>query len=75
MFQQPVRVIRGVVTGFERLGTSGDETHYALTLQPRTALLNRSHQNAIYQTSPFRRLWKKSSASATACAVRIFCSR
>ncbi len=37
------------MTGFERLGTSRDETHYALTLQPRLALLNRSHQNAIYQ--------------------------
>lgn len=47
--QQPVRVIQGVVTGFERLGTSRDETHYALTLQPRLALLTRSHQNAIYQ--------------------------
>lgn len=47
--QHPVRVIQGVVTGFERLGTSRDETHYALTLQPRLALLNRSHQNAIYQ--------------------------
>ncbi|MEQ3477052.1 type VI secretion system tip protein VgrG [Klebsiella variicola] len=47
--QQPVRVIQGVVTGFERLSTSRDETHYALTLQPRQALLNRSHQNAIYQ--------------------------
>lgn len=47
--QQPVRVIQGVVTGFERLSTSRDETHYALTLQRRLALLNRSHQNAIYQ--------------------------
>lgn len=47
--QQPVRVIQGVVTGFERLSTSRDETHYALTLQPRLALLNRSHQHAIYQ--------------------------
>ncbi|MEI1271997.1 type VI secretion system Vgr family protein [Klebsiella pneumoniae] len=47
--QQPVRVIQGVVRGFERLSTSRDETHYALTLQPRLALLNRSHQNAIYQ--------------------------
>lgn len=47
--QQPVRVIQGMVTGFERLSTSRDETHYALTLQPRLALLNRSHQNAIYQ--------------------------
>ncbi|HHQ5391595.1 TPA: type VI secretion system Vgr family protein [Klebsiella michiganensis] len=47
--RQPVRVIQGVVTGFERLGTSKDETRYALTLQPRLALLDRSHQNAIYQ--------------------------
>ncbi|QZY82330.1 type VI secretion system tip protein VgrG [Klebsiella sp. CTHL.F3a] len=47
--QRPVRVIQGVVTGFERLGTSKDETHYALVLQPRLALLDRSHQNAIYQ--------------------------
>lgn len=47
--QQPVRVIQGAVTGFERLSTSADETHYALTLQPRLVLLDRSHQNAIYQ--------------------------
>ena len=47
--QQPVRVIQGVVTGFERLSTSKDETRYALTLEPRLALLDRSHQNAIYQ--------------------------
>lgn len=47
--QQPVRVIQGVVTGFERLSTSKDETHYALSLTPRLALLDRSHQNAIYQ--------------------------
>lgn len=47
--QQAVRVIQGVVSGFERLSTSKDETCYALTLQPRLALLGRSHQNAIYQ--------------------------
>ncbi|MCU3020863.1 type VI secretion system tip protein VgrG [Enterobacter hormaechei subsp. hoffmannii] len=47
--QQPVRVIQGVVTGFERLSTSKDETRYALTLEPRLALLDRSHQNSIYQ--------------------------
>lgn len=47
--QQPVRVIQGVITGFERLGTSKDETRYAVTLEPRLALLSRSHQNAIYQ--------------------------
>lgn len=47
--QQPVRVIQGVISGFERLSSSKDETHYAVTLQPRLALLDRSHQNAIYQ--------------------------
>ncbi|VEA66596.1 Uncharacterized protein conserved in bacteria [Serratia plymuthica] len=47
--QQSVRVLQGVVSGFERLSTSKDETHYALTLQPRLALLDRSHQNVIYQ--------------------------
>ncbi|WP_448885140.1 type VI secretion system Vgr family protein [Citrobacter telavivensis] len=47
--QQAMRVIQGVVSGFERLSTSKDETHYALTLQPRLELLDRSHQNAIYQ--------------------------
>jgi type VI secretion system secreted protein VgrG len=47
--QQTVRVIQGVVAGFERLSTSKDETRYALTLEPRLALLSRSHQNAIYQ--------------------------
>ncbi|AYA12812.1 MULTISPECIES: type VI secretion system Vgr family protein [Enterobacter] len=47
--QQAVRTIQGVVTGFERLSTSKDETRYALTLRPRLALLDRSHQNAIYQ--------------------------
>lgn len=47
--QQPVRVMQGVVTGFERLNTSADETRYALTLQPRLALLDRSRQNVVYQ--------------------------
>lgn len=47
--QQPVRTLQGVVTAFERLSTSKDETRYSLTLQPRLALLSRSHQNRIYQ--------------------------
>ncbi|OAE09407.1 type VI secretion system Vgr family protein [Pantoea sp. OXWO6B1] len=47
--QQTLRVIQGVVTGFERLSASKEETRYALTLRPRLALLDRSHQNAIYQ--------------------------
>ncbi|MRS17528.1 type VI secretion system tip protein VgrG, partial [Enterobacteriaceae bacterium RIT691] len=47
--QQPVRVIQGVVTGFKQIATSKDESRYELALQPRLALLSRSHQNAIYQ--------------------------
>lgn len=47
--QQPQRVIQGVVTGFKRLSTSKDESRYELCLQPRLALLSRSHQNGIYQ--------------------------
>ena len=46
---QPLRVIQGVVTGFKRLSTSRDESRYELCLQPRLALLSRSHQNRIYQ--------------------------
>ncbi len=57
--QQPVWVIQGVVTGFERLSTSKDETHYALTLRPRLALLDRSHQNAIYQDMPVPQIVEK----------------
>ena len=57
--QQPVRVIQGVVSGFGRLGTSKDETHYALTLQPRLALLDRSHQNAIYQDASVPQIVEK----------------
>ena len=73
--QQAVRTLQGVVSGFERLGTSKDETHYALTLQPRPALLDRSHQNAIYQDMSVPQIVEKSCASVTPCAVRIFYSR
>ncbi|ELY6085878.1 type VI secretion system tip protein VgrG [Cronobacter sakazakii] len=47
--QQPVRTLQGVVTGFKRLSGSRDESRHELTLQPRLALLSRSHQNCIYQ--------------------------
>lgn len=57
--QQAVRTLQGVVSGFERLGTSKDETHYALTLRPRLALLDRSHQNAIYQDMPVPQIVEK----------------
>ncbi|MDN0122316.1 type VI secretion system tip protein VgrG [Yersinia aleksiciae] len=47
--QQTQWVIHGVVTGFKRLSASKDECRYELSLQPRLALLSRSHQNGIYQ--------------------------
>jgi len=47
--QQPQRVIQGIITAFKRLSTSKDESHYEVRLQPRLALLGRSHQNSIYQ--------------------------
>ncbi len=37
------------MTAFHRLATSRDESRYSLVLQPRLALLQHSHQNAIYQ--------------------------
>ncbi|OAT78214.1 type IV secretion protein Rhs [Mangrovibacter phragmitis] len=46
---EPVRTIHGVVTGFEYLGSSRDEAHYALVLQPRMALLSNANNNAIFQ--------------------------
>ncbi|PIF21652.1 type VI secretion system Vgr family protein [Candidatus Pantoea floridensis] len=45
----PLRVVQGVVTGFDALGVSADEARYAITLQPRLALLARTRQNAIWQ--------------------------
>ncbi|WP_350262627.1 type VI secretion system tip protein VgrG (plasmid) [Pantoea sp. BJ2] len=46
---EPLRVVQGVVTGFDALGVSADEARYAITLQPRLALLARTRQNAIWQ--------------------------
>ncbi|XXN66229.1 type VI secretion system Vgr family protein (plasmid) [Enterobacter ludwigii] len=45
----PLRVVQGMVTGFDMLGASADEARYAITLQPRLALLSRTRQNAIWQ--------------------------
>ncbi|WP_345829365.1 type VI secretion system tip protein VgrG [Pantoea sp. BRR-3P] len=45
----PLRVVQGVVTGFDAHGVSADEARYAITLQPRLALLARTRQNAIWQ--------------------------
>ncbi|WP_445493465.1 type VI secretion system Vgr family protein [Photorhabdus sp. SF281] len=45
----PLRTIYGVISEFKLLSTSRDESHYAVTLEPRLALLSRSRQCALYQ--------------------------
>lgn len=46
---EPLRVVRGVVTGFKCLSASRDEARYEITLEPRMALLSRGHQYRLYQ--------------------------
>ncbi|MCW7762914.1 contractile injection system protein, VgrG/Pvc8 family, partial [Photorhabdus luminescens] len=43
----PLRSVYGVISGFKLLSTSRDESRYEVTLEPRLALLARSHQYAI----------------------------
>ena len=44
-----LRTLHGVITGFSRLSVSADEAHYSVRLQPRLALLSRSHQTRFWQ--------------------------
>ena len=46
---RPLHTLHGVVTGFKRLSGSVDEARYAITLEPRFALLGRGQQFRIYQ--------------------------
>ncbi|WP_454843567.1 type VI secretion system Vgr family protein [Pseudomonas gorinensis] len=46
---KPLRTLHGVVTGFKRQSGSNDQASYAITLQPRLALLGRGRQFRIYQ--------------------------
>ncbi|MEQ7921944.1 type VI secretion system tip protein VgrG [Xanthomonas sp. WHRI 1810A] len=46
---EPLRTLRGVVTGFKCVSTSRDEARYELTLEPRMALMSRGHQYRLYQ--------------------------
>jgi type VI secretion system secreted protein VgrG len=46
---EPLRTLRGVVTGFRCLCASRDEARYEVTLEPRMALLSRGHQYRLYQ--------------------------
>ncbi len=43
------KVVQGVITGLEWLSTNADQSHYAVTLASRLALLSRSRRCAIYQ--------------------------
>lgn len=43
------KVVHGIITGLEWLSTSADQSHYAITLESRLALLSRSRRCAIYQ--------------------------
>ncbi|UDJ85224.1 type VI secretion system Vgr family protein [Kosakonia oryzae] len=46
---QGCKVVHGIITGLEWLSTSADQSHYAVTLESRLALLSRSRRCAIYQ--------------------------
>jgi type VI secretion system secreted protein VgrG len=46
---EPLRTLRGVVTGFKCLSASRDEARYEITLEPRMALLSRGKQYRLYQ--------------------------
>ncbi|MGU3415979.1 type VI secretion system Vgr family protein, partial [Enterobacteriaceae bacterium C34L] len=43
------RVVQGVITRFEWLGTTDDQSHYAVTLSSRLTLLSLTRRCAIYQ--------------------------
>lgn len=46
---KPLRTLHGVITRFKRQSGSNDQASYAITLQPRLALLARGRQFRIYQ--------------------------
>ncbi|WP_131817612.1 type VI secretion system Vgr family protein, partial [Photorhabdus australis] len=46
---EQVRKVYGVITRFNRISTSADETHYQVCLEPRLALLRHTRRCAIYQ--------------------------
>ena len=57
--QTPLRTLYGVITGFKQLSSSLDEARYEVRLEPRLALLSRSHQNAIYQNQTVPQIVEK----------------
>ncbi|MEA4508376.1 type VI secretion system tip protein VgrG [Klebsiella pneumoniae] len=57
--QTPLRTLYGVITGFKQVSSSRDEARYEVRLEPRLALLSRSHQNAIYQNQTVPQIVEK----------------
>lgn len=49
LFMRSGKTIHGVITGFEWLGTSVDQSHYALTLTSRLSLMNLTRRCAVWQ--------------------------
>src|SRR6266702_1073662 len=45
----PARTVHGLVTQFDQLGTSADETRYKLVIEPRTADLARAVTSRLFQ--------------------------
>ncbi|EPY5345291.1 type VI secretion system Vgr family protein [Klebsiella quasipneumoniae] len=43
------RVVQGIITGFEHLNETADQTHFAVTLSSRLALLAHTRRCAVYQ--------------------------
>jgi len=43
------RVVQGIITAFEWLGTTADQTHYSVTLSSRLALLGQTRRCAVHQ--------------------------
>jgi type VI secretion system secreted protein VgrG len=43
------RVVQGVITGFEQLNETVDQTHFAVTLSSRLALLDHTRRCAVWQ--------------------------
>jgi type VI secretion system secreted protein VgrG len=53
---EPVRIVNGVVTQWERVTTSRDEATYRLRIEPRVALLDRVHDSGIFQNKTLKEL-------------------
>lgn len=54
-----LRSVYGMITGFEQISTSADETHYRVTLEPELALLRNTRRSAVYQNVSIPELAEK----------------